>query len=162
MLKKYLADEIGIEESELGVLDGAKFFIRSLTCLYLIFKPITYARKSYLIHSTSVAIIMLMIPFTPLLGSYAYVAIVILFLLSGIGRAFNFIPQFVVNQYFEADGRDLGKMRIWISFSGYGDIIAILSMHLFLNSFHWNWKVCLWVAAATFLLLSIAFIISID
>ena len=73
------------------------------------------------------------IPFTPLLGSYAYFALVILFLFSGIGRAFNFIPQFVVNQYFDADGRDMGKMRIWLSFATYGDIIAILSMHLFLN-----------------------------
>lgn len=105
---------------------------------------------------------MFMIPLAPRFQPYTYMILVAIFLVSGFCRGFNFIPQFIVNQYFDADGPDATKMRIWISITGYGDVIAILSMHLFLNVFHWNWKICLWIAIATYLLISILFEVTCD
>ena len=162
MLKKYLSDEIGIEEGQLGILDAANFLTRSITILYLIFKPLSNPRRAYIIHSTLIVILMLLIPFTPQFQPYTYIALAMIFLISGFSRAFNFIPQFFAHQYFEADGADQIKMRVWLSLASYGDVIAILFMHLFLNYFHWNWKICLWVAIGTFCLLSVIFSCSVD
>ena len=105
---------------------------------------------------------MLLVPFAAKLPLYAFLILFWVFLITGFNRAFNFIPEFVLNQYFDAVDKDKESIRFWFGLNGYGDTIAILSMHVLLKSFNWDWKVCFVIVIVTFYATSLLFYYSTE
>ena len=113
-------------------------------------------------HCIFTAIMSLGIPLASFNPELAYPIFLLVFLLTGISRSFNFVPDFIVNIYFDAEDVDKDSMRVWVGLTGIGDVVALIAMHILLHWFDWGWKSCMYLSIVAFIAVALAFYYSTE
>ena len=74
---------------------------------------------------------------------------------SGLSRAYNFIPYLIATQYFDVAGKDKTKLELWDSLAALGDVFAMIGVSYLMYNLHWNWKFCMGLGIVLFLFFSV-------
>ena len=102
------------------MVDGLTFFSRAVSLILLIIFPPAQPKKTYFFSVIILSGFTALVATTPALGSFAYLILVIFMMISGFCMSYNVILVLILNEEFDAAGRDASKMKLWQSLSGYG------------------------------------------
>ena len=82
---------------------------------------------------------MAIVPLCHYMPSVTEIVLMLVFLIAGASRAYNFVPFLIANQYFDGKGEDKGKLQAWQTVVDLGDVLALVFMSLFLYTFKLSW-----------------------
>ena len=127
------------------------FLGTTLGYIFLLLRPIQAPKRDFMINCLATALILSLIPLTPLFIKYCQPALIIIHLCSGFSRAYMMVPYMIIIQYFDAGIKNRIAINFWCSFSVLGDVTAVLASSFMLNNMGMNWKSCFYVSLAAFL-----------
>ena len=162
-MKSYLHHDYGIEEDFLGLIDAACFLGRFLGIIYHLLYPPSNPKTRYLISSVFISLTLGFVPFASEMSDYIGPLLLLIFFVTGFGRAAVVFPIFLVNQYFDARNRkDQFIVGIWLTSAGIGDLIGLSTVYSCIHYIGWSWKISFVAYVGIFLLCSIFMFITLD
>ena len=144
------------------MIDGFTFLARSLFLVFIIVRPSSTPKRSFMNSSILNSLMFLVIPASPYLGSWGFPLLVIAMIISGFCRSFNIMPMLVLSDEFDAAGKDSFKVKLWQSIVVYGEIISFVVCGLIMNALKWDWKICVYVNVGGFFLVSLWLYLAAD
>ena len=112
---------------------------RSLALFYMLIWNSKRPNRDLFIHAMAMSLLSFLIPMAPVLGSGAFLLLLVSFLLSGFSRGYSFMPSFIFNQHFDGADKDKETARVWMGLAEMFNMVAMFCFGFLMYSWHWSW-----------------------
>ena len=144
-------------------MDGLSFLGRFFGTFYQSVWPSTNPKRTYLLNSFAIALLLCCIPLMTYVPTAARSILLISFSLVGFGRGIYVLPFYLVNQYFKADSKkDQTLISVWFASLGIGDFLGLSIVEILIKYGYASWQTSFLVFIAVFLISSIVMDLCLD